>query len=716
MLMMREHETVEAGGLGSGGAFTIAASTKAFEVLSSNLYQNKTLAVIREITCNAVDAHTVAGLPLTDIKVHLPTYTEPYFAVRDFGSGMSEADIMSLYTTYFRSTKDRDNTQIGGFGLGSKAPFAVSDQFTVTSWHGGTKATYVCYKQDGMPRVNVVGSTPCGSETGLEVRVPLTSMSGSTATWQAEARQLFRWWPALPITNVAILADDGLFTPDNIAPQSGRLVDGAPEWVIFKALAHHTIVMGGVPYSLNEAALKDVPPGVTAILRKVRLAIRVPMGSVSISPSRETLSYDPPTIRFLVDKLKDVSREVVVALEKEIDCAPNLAEARKMVHGRANGGLSYLFLRLKDIVKPRWQGKHIPIHAGFNLDTDFSTQGSAFDFVRKGHWSTFQREASSPAFEHSFPVYDGYVRHVLWTAKVTSKTYATLRHNYQSVPRGQEVRLHVVTGVPYQELVAKCLEKGVPQPINIEAELEVPPKVATGAARLPATQHYPVTVEHGRYSYRMEKSPLDLTDSGLYLPFAEGRPEHATALPGYTALSRLALVPVQQVVGIPASKLKPNSKMLKALKAAGWQELTPVYIQGVVDMPRLLSKEAEYTVRTWRTNQLSELRLNLIRHGIRDAEAGKMWPGFKELYDALRPHMTTFTEPVTWNNAGRPHSLDVLKAVLAADQWARVEKVLAIGDTLRQVLTAFFAGHPLLAYINGTGNVDCDMIRDYVNR
>ena len=718
MLMTREHETVEAGGLGHGGAFTIAASTKAFEVLSSNLYQNKTLAVIREITCNAVDAHTVAGLPIRDIKVHLPTFIEPYFAVRDFGFGMSESDVMSLYTTYFRSTKDQDNTQIGGFGLGSKSPFAVSDTFTVTSWHGGTKTTYVCYKQDGLPRVNNVGSTPCGSETGIEVRVPHTSASGSVLVWQTEARQLFRWWSDLPDCNVAVLADDSLFTPENIALQSDRHIDDMPEWTIFKAVTLHTIVMGNVPYTLNEAALKDVPPIIQTMLQKVRLAIRVPMGSVSISPSRETLSYDPATVTYLVNKLKDVVRDVVASLEREIAGASTMAEARRMVHGRDPGSLSHLFLRLQNIVKPRWQGKVVPEHAAFELKAAFSTPASAFDYVRKSHWTNYQRESysSDATFEHTFPKYENYKREVLWTGKVTGKTYSTLRHNYNEGVRRNEVRLHVITGIPYQELVNKCLELGIPKPINIDDELEAPPKGAADSTRLPATQHYPITIMDGRFSYVSEKKPLNLSGGGLYVPFTEGKPGGKNALYCYASLAKLEVVPHQRVVGIPASKLTPNGRMLKALKAAGWQELTDTYIQGAIDLPKLLRLEQEFTVKTWRTNDLSELRYNMILLGMKEAAAGKVWPGFEGLHAALQPHMIAFTVPMHWSNAVRSHSLDTIRATLTTDQWAQVDKVLATGVTLRHATEAFMARHPLLGYVNGAGKLALAAILEYVNR
>ena len=47
--------------VGQIGEFRIRNSAKAFSILSSGLYANKIRAIVRELSCNAVDSHTVAG-------------------------------------------------------------------------------------------------------------------------------------------------------------------------------------------------------------------------------------------------------------------------------------------------------------------------------------------------------------------------------------------------------------------------------------------------------------------------------------------------------------------------------------------------------------------------------------------------------------------------------------------------------------------------------
>ncbi len=57
MIIQDQSNNIERGGGLQENSFTIKASEKAFQILSSQLYSNKILAVIREYICNAIDAH-----------------------------------------------------------------------------------------------------------------------------------------------------------------------------------------------------------------------------------------------------------------------------------------------------------------------------------------------------------------------------------------------------------------------------------------------------------------------------------------------------------------------------------------------------------------------------------------------------------------------------------------------------------------------------------
>ena len=93
MKLERTGKNVKISGAESApAAFQIQNSPIAFAILSSRLYQDKILACIRELSCNAFDAHVDAGKADQPFEVHLPTSFEPWFSVKDFGTGLEHGE------------------------------------------------------------------------------------------------------------------------------------------------------------------------------------------------------------------------------------------------------------------------------------------------------------------------------------------------------------------------------------------------------------------------------------------------------------------------------------------------------------------------------------------------------------------------------------------------------------------------------------------------
>src|SRR5271156_6461407 len=132
MKLHTDRNEVERSNVASESSFRIKTTAKAFDILSSGLYTDRVLAVVRELSCNAYDAH-VAANNLEPFEIHVPNSLEPWFHVKDFGTGLSDEDVMNLYSTYFESTKTDSNDFIGALGLGSKSPFSYTKAFEVIS-------------------------------------------------------------------------------------------------------------------------------------------------------------------------------------------------------------------------------------------------------------------------------------------------------------------------------------------------------------------------------------------------------------------------------------------------------------------------------------------------------------------------------------------------------------------------------------------------------
>lgn len=153
--------------VGQVGEFRIRNSAKAFNILSSGLYANKIRAIIRELSCNAVDSHVAAGNTDTSFDVHLPSSFEPWFSIRDYGTGLDREQVTNIYTTYFESTKTNSNDFIGALGLGSKSPFSYTDNFTIVAIKDGNKGVYTAFLNDeGVPSIALMNEESSNEPTG----------------------------------------------------------------------------------------------------------------------------------------------------------------------------------------------------------------------------------------------------------------------------------------------------------------------------------------------------------------------------------------------------------------------------------------------------------------------------------------------------------------------------------------------------------------------
>jgi len=201
MKMVSEDRTVGRLGTSEERVFNIAGTAKAFKILSDGLYSDKIGAVIRELSCNAKDAHVDAGKGDVPFEIHLPNSLEPWFAVTDFGIGLCHDDIMHLYSTYFESTKTDSNEVTGCLGLGSKSPFAYVDAFTVEARWNGKMTLYSCfYNEQGIPSITVMAEPFDTDEVnGLTIKMPVKEQDMREFGRKAEA-SLRRFDPAPIVT------------------------------------------------------------------------------------------------------------------------------------------------------------------------------------------------------------------------------------------------------------------------------------------------------------------------------------------------------------------------------------------------------------------------------------------------------------------------------------------------------------------------------------
>lgn len=309
---------VEVSGGKSASSFSIAMNGKAFRVLSDTLYQNKIGSIVREVSCNAYDAHVMAGKKEVPFVIHLPDSFEPWFSVQDFGVGLSADDITSVFTVYFQSTKDNSNDAVGAFGLGAKTPFSYTDQFTVTSVKDGKKAIYSAYiTESGVPSINEMYSADSDEQNGVEIKLSVNP-NDYKAFYNETASQL-RFFTVKPtITNYNNFEFNTV--DDNLAIDTANIAISNNSVGYGQASIH--IIQGNVGYPLDTTQLKDKldneNQSLLSTLQGLNVRIHFNIGQIGVTASREGVEYNKHTIGNINAKLSVVRAELTAYLDKQI--------------------------------------------------------------------------------------------------------------------------------------------------------------------------------------------------------------------------------------------------------------------------------------------------------------------------------------------------------------------------------------------------------------
>lgn len=314
-----EHTTTieKIGNVSHAETFRMKSSRKAFQILS-DLYSDKPLAIVRELGCNAMDSHVAAGNK-NPFRIHLPNTLEPWLTIQDFGTGISHENIYGIYAVYFESTKTETNDQIGCLGLGSKSPFCYADSFMITSVKDGVMNTYNAhFNEQSTPAITHMGGSPTNEPSGVSIQIPVKPEDFNKF---AEAvKKSFRFF-------------------DNKPEIVGGKVDWTIETPVFQGDGWRSYdkfgygdcyaIMGGVTYPID---INKINHENRDMAMKGGLVVNFAMGELDFTPSRESLSYHPATIKALNDKFAFVKQDFVKRVTDTLANKPNIFEAIRAMY------------------------------------------------------------------------------------------------------------------------------------------------------------------------------------------------------------------------------------------------------------------------------------------------------------------------------------------------------------------------------------------------
>jgi hypothetical protein len=315
--------SIEISGNNDSSQFSIAMNGKAFRVLSDTLYKNKIGSIVRELSCNAHDAHVMAGKQDVPFTLHLPDAFEPWFSVQDKGVGLSPKDITSVFTVYFQSTKDNNNDAIGAFGLGAKTPFSYTDQFSVTSVKDGKKYIYSAYiTESGVPSISEMHSEDTTEENGVEIKMSVKQQD--FRTFRTEVENQLRFFKVKP----AIENGDATFAQfGNVVFDTDYGTIHNRSYSVYPAIY---IVQGNVGYIVDRNEIKNnISAEANAylhLLHNYDVILRFNIGEIGVTASREGVEYNATTCKNIEQKITNLKKSVIEQFDEKLKKFPTVWE------------------------------------------------------------------------------------------------------------------------------------------------------------------------------------------------------------------------------------------------------------------------------------------------------------------------------------------------------------------------------------------------------
>lgn len=302
--------------VGTAKEFSMKATTKSFEILSSSLYSNPIRAIIRELSTNAYDSH-VEAKNTNPFDVHIPTSLEPFFYIRDYGIGLSAEQVENIYITYFDSNKNENNDLVGGLGLGSKSPFSYTQNFTITAIKNGMKSLFSAFINDeGIPAIVKMGEVASNEPSGVEIKF---AVEKDFYKFEEEAKYVYKYFSMKP---------NFIGKKIDIATIEFETKNAIPNLHILKNNSYRTgaiALMGNIPYPIN-VPNADRVLGSLKVYQDFAIMIEFPIGDVQFQASREGLHYTKNTVQAIGRKFKELDDSLYAVFQKEMDGYDNVWE------------------------------------------------------------------------------------------------------------------------------------------------------------------------------------------------------------------------------------------------------------------------------------------------------------------------------------------------------------------------------------------------------
>ena len=287
--------------------------SKIFKILLDGIYSDPFGSIMREIASNSLDANKESN---TDKNVEItfidkdPLNGDDYTIIfKDYGVGISESRMYDIFCNLGESTKDTDNEQIGGFGIGSKSPFKYTDAYTVKTINNGTEYLYaLVLNTDNVPECNLIYSKPSEEESGTEIIIPVKDNYDFARFKEATQKQLC-WFKNITYKNVNVVSPE-------ITYEGKRFFILKESWYAYNYgnPSHQQVLLGNIPYDFKGKHFSK------------HIILKFNIGELNPTASREDLDINTTSSDNYDKVIAEVRKEILEYVQSLIDTKTNLIE------------------------------------------------------------------------------------------------------------------------------------------------------------------------------------------------------------------------------------------------------------------------------------------------------------------------------------------------------------------------------------------------------
>lgn len=324
-------------------AFGIGDTGVIIDLLRKRLYSHPLRTMIQEYLCNGRDATREAKSDKA-LEVTMPTKLDPVFKVRDFGPGLSAERVRNVFVLYGSSTKRKDNSQTGGFGIGAKSAWAYTDSFTIVSIHNGTKSTYIAHlgksSEGSLDLLEEESTTePSGVEIGISIQekdigYAIQCVYRSTKFWDqkpvfkgildVELPEEYLRDQKIKGSNFSI--GQSLLSWHSLDKKEAKENKGSKKSGLQGK--NFWAVIDGIPYEVTKAVTENQ----AGVFTRGQFYLYFNTGDLQINANREEIVFEESVAPKIKDRLEAMTDELTKQAQEDLEKVEDLQAMIKYLH------------------------------------------------------------------------------------------------------------------------------------------------------------------------------------------------------------------------------------------------------------------------------------------------------------------------------------------------------------------------------------------------